>query len=68
MANLKGSKSRMHIITDMTDMMDWFTLSNITSPEEIDIIMYQLDLTAGGGRVDDSGSRDEEVSEFTQRM
>ena len=38
------------------------------SPEEIEIIMYQLDLAAGAGGLDDSGSRDEEVSEFTQRM
>ena len=50
----------------MTDMMDWFTLGNIMSPEEIEIIMYQLDFAADAGGLDDSGSRDEEVSEFTQ--
>ena len=51
----------------MTDMMDRFTLGDIMSPEEIEIIMYQLDLAAGAGGLDDSGSRDE-VSEFTQCM
>ena len=50
----------------MTDMMDWFTLGDIMSPEEMEIIMYQLDLTAGAGGLDDSGSGDEEVSQFTQ--
>ena len=47
-------------------MMDQFTLSDIMSPEEIEIIMYQLDLAASAGGLDDSGSGDEEVSEFTQ--
>ena len=48
-------------------MMDWFTLGDIISPEEIEIIMYQLDLAAGvGGGLDDCGSGDEQVSEFTQ--
>ena len=53
-------------MTDMTDMMDLFTLSNIMSPEEIQIIMYQLDLTAGTGGLEDSGSSDKEGNEFIQ--
>ena len=51
---------------DMTDMMDQFTLSNIMSPEEIQIITHQLDLAAGVGGLDDSASSDEEGNEFTQ--
>ena len=51
----------------MTDMMDWFTLSDKMSTEEIQIIIYQLDLTAGAGGLDDSPSNDEERNEFMQR-
>ena len=36
------------------------------SPEEIEIIKYQLDLAAGAGGLDDSGSGDEEVNELTK--
>ena len=50
----------------MADMMDQFTLGNIMSPEEIQIIIYQLDLTAGVGGLDNSVSSDKEGNEFTQ--
>ena len=51
---------------DVTDLMDQFTLDNIMSPEEIHIIIYQLDLTASAGGLDDTGSSDEEGNEFAQ--
>ena len=47
-------------MTVVTDMMDQFTLSDIVSPEEIQIIMYQLDLATGAGGLDEEGN------EFTQ--
>ena len=59
-------KAGCTFVTDVTDMMDQFTFSNIMSPEEIQIIIYQLDLTAGAGGLDDTGSGDEEGNEFTQ--
>ena len=60
------SKAGCTFVKDVTDMMDRFTLGNIVSPEEIQIIIYQLDLTAGAGGLDDSASGDEEGNEFTQ--
>ena len=54
-------------MTDVTDMMDRFTLSDIMFPEEIQIIIYQLYLAAGAGGLDDTGSGGEKGNEFTQR-
>ena len=51
---------------DVTDMMDRFTIGDVMSSEEIQIIKYQLDLTAGAGCLDESGSGDDEANEFTQ--
>lgn len=51
---------------DVTDLMDRFTTGDIMSAEEIQIIMCSLDLTAGGGDLDDDGSREEETGEFTE--
>ena len=61
------AKAGCTFVKGVTDMMDWFTLGDIMSPEEIQIIIYQLDLTAGVGGLDDSASGDEEGNEFTQR-
>ena len=36
------------------------------SSGEIQIIIYSLDLTAGGGGLDDDGSGEEETGEFTE--
>ena len=51
---------------DVTDLMDRFTTGNVMSSEEIQIIMYSLDLTAGGGGLDDDGSAEGETGEFTE--
>ena len=60
------AKAGCTFVKDMTDMMDRFTLGDIMSTEQIQIIIYQLDLTAGAGGLDDSPSSDEEGHEFTQ--
>ena len=53
-------------MTDVTDQMDRFTMGDVMSSEEIQIIIYSLDLTAGGGDLDDDGSGEEETGEFTE--
>ena len=51
---------------DVTDLMDRFTMGEVMSSEKIKIIKYQLDLTAGPGGLDESGSSDDETNEFTK--
>ena len=43
-------------------------MGDIMSSEEIQIIMYSLDLTAGGGGLDDDGSGEGETCEFTEHI
>ena len=46
--------------------MDRFTMGDVLSTEEIEIIKYYLDITAGAGGLDDGGSREEESEELNQ--
>ena len=62
----KAGKAGYTFMKDVTDMMDRFTMGDSMSPEEIQIIKYQLDLAAGAGGLDDSGSGDDKTNEFTQ--
>ena len=46
--------------------MNRFTMGDILSTEEIEIIKYYLDIAAGVRGLDDSGSGEEESEEFNQ--
>ena len=59
-------KAGCTFVKDVTDMMDRFTMGDVMSSEEIQIIEYQLDLTVGAGGLDESGSSDDKPNEFTQ--
>ena len=64
--NRQATKAGCTFLKDVMDIIDRFTMGDIMSGEELEIIKYHLDLAAGEMGQDDNASGEDEIKEFQQ--